>query len=335
MDVLVINQAQVRQLLSMERCIEVMQDTLCTLGRGDGVQPLRSATWLPDRRGLVGVMPAYLGGAVNAPGVKVITVFPGNHGGPYDAHQGAVLLFEGESGCLRAVLDATELTSIRTAAVSGVATRALARENAKTLGIFGSGVQARTHLQAMLAVRPIEKVWVWSRSPERARKFAASASARHGIDVVVPDGPQEAAAADIVCTTTSSNDPVLMGEWLSPGVHVNAVGACTPKARELDTRAILESKVFVDRMESALKEAGDLMIPLAAGDIDERHILGEVGDVLLGDGPGRTAASDQTMFKSLGIGVEDVAAAHYIYGRAIEEGLGTSLEFGGERIDAD
>lgn len=336
MEALVINQAEVRRLLPMDECIEVMQEALLTLAAGDGVQPLRMASWLPDRRGLIGVMPAYLGGKVSAPGVKIVTVFPGNHGGPLDAHQGAVLLFDGENGSLRAVMDGTEVTSVRTAAVSGVATRALAREDARQLAILGSGVQAWTHLAAMQTVRPIERVRVWSRTRANAEGFAARASKRFGLPVeAVSFGREAVAGADIICVATSASEPVLDGAWLPDGVHINAVGACTPKVRELDTSTVVLSRLFVDRRESTLAEAGDFLIAREEGAVGDEHILAELGEVLAGRHPGRGSDEERTLFKSVGIGVEDVAAAHHIYDKARAQGLGTTLEFGGERVDAD
>jgi ornithine cyclodeaminase len=276
-------------------------------------------------------MPAYLA-QPPALGVKAISVFPGNLGTEYDAHQGAVLLFDVAYGRLLAMMDATEITAIRTAAVSGVATRLLARAEAADLAIIGSGVQARTHLEAMLLVRPIRRVRVWSRTPEHARHFAEAASARHGITVEpAPTARDAVAAADLICVATSSPDPVLHGEWIAEGAHINAVGASQPSARELDTAAVVRSRLFVDRIESALNEAGDFLIPKREGAIGDDHIRGEIGDLLLGRVAGRTSPHEVTLFKSLGLAVEDLAAAHHIYMRAQESGAGTWVEFGGTR----
>jgi len=333
MDTLVIGHVDVRRLLPVADCIEVMADALAALARGEAMQPLRSAHRLPSGRGLLGVMPAYLG-PIDAPGIKVITVFPGNHGTELDAHQGAVLLFEGQRGQLVAIIDGTELTAIRTAAVSGVATRALARADAGDLALLGSGTQARTHLAAMAAVRPLRRVRVWSRDRARAAAFAGRAAAERACacEVEIAGSAREAVTgADLICTTTSARTPILEGAWLAAGAHVNAVGACVPSARELDGSAVARARLIVDRRESALNEAGDFLLARADGAIDDDHIAGELGDVLVGTAAGRRSDHDVTLFKSLGIGVEDVAAAHAVHQRAREQGAGIAIALGGGR----
>ena len=333
MKVLLVSQTEIAQLLRMPDCIDLMEDALKALATGDASMPLRQVVWLPDRRGVLAVMPS-LFSAREAMGVKVISVFPGNHGTPFDAHQGAVLLFETEHGQLLAIMDASEITAIRTAAVSGVATRLLARQNSSRLGILGSGVQARTHLEAMLAVRQISQAIVWSRNFDNAEKFAARASARHGIAVTAVKAAREAVQnADIVCTTTSSVDPVLEGSWLLPGTHINAAGAYGANARELDSQAVARSRLYVDRKESTLNESGDYLIPLKEGAIQPDHIRGELGEVLLNKVRGRENDAEITLFKSMGLAIEDLAAAHFIYRKAKETGRGQQIDFGGERHD--
>lgn len=331
MKVLIVSQSEVGRLLPMSACLEAMGEALAALARGEAVLPLRQAVRLPDGRGLLACMPAHAG-HLGALGLKAITVFPGNHGTELDSHQGAVLLFEAERGRLRAVIDATSVTAIRTAAVSGVATRLLAREDAGDLAILGTGVQARTHLEAMALVRPLRRVRVFSRDPGRMRAFAEQASRRHGIDVEATASAQEAVAgADIICTVTSSREPVLRGDWIAAGAHVNAVGASVPAARELDTAAVVRSRLFVDRRESAQNEAGDFLIPKREGALGDDHILAEIGDVLIGTAPGRGSGQEITLFKSLGLAVEDVASAHLIYANAEAAGAGTWVELGGAR----
>lgn len=331
MKVLIVNQAEVRQLLPMDECMDVMANALKTLARGDAILPLRPVLWLPERVGALGLMPSYLGD-IRALGLKVITIFPGNHGTQYDSHQGAVLLFETEHGQLLAIMDASEITAIRTAAVSGVATRLLARQDADDLAIVGSGVQAKTHLAAMIQARPIRRVRVWSRNREHAIQFAERESRRHGIPIEVADTAQAAVeGASIICTTTSAREPVVLGDWIAPGAHLNAVGSSVPSARELDTAAVVKARLFVDRRESALNEAGDFLIPKGEGVIGDEHILGEIGELLLGTVQGRSADDELTLFKSLGLGVEDLAAAQHVYDKAIAAGMGTSVELGGER----
>ena len=200
------------------------------------------------------------------------------------------------------------------------------------MALLGAGVQARTHLGAMHAVRSVRRVRVWSRDPERARAFAAGESRRSACPVeAVADARAAVSGADLICTTTSSREPVLLGDWIAPGAHINAVGACFAAWRELDTRAVVRSRLFVDLRESALHEAGDILIPRAEGAIGEDHIVGELGEALLGTVPGRRTPEEITLFKSLGIAVEDLAAAHAIYRTALERGAGTTLELGGRR----
>jgi ornithine cyclodeaminase len=218
--------------------------------------------------------------------------------------------------------------------VSGVATRLLSRENSRSLAILGSGVQARTHLAAMRAVRTITDVRVWSRSTDHAREFSDRESKRHGIPITVWANAEDAVRdADIICTTTGSRDPILEGKWISPGTHINAVGSSIAVARELDASAVKMSSLFVDRRESTLNEGGDFLIAKQEGAVDDSHILGEIGDVLTGQMQGRRSAEEITLFKSLGLAVEDVASANYIYQKALDTGKGTLIELGGERID--
>jgi ornithine cyclodeaminase len=274
------------------------------------------------------MMPAALP-AQSAMGVKVISVMPGNHGTPYDSHQGAVLLFETENGRLLAMIDASEITAIRTAAVSGVATKLLANATAGDLAILGSGVQAQSHLQAMHSVRPLRRVRIWSRNSANARAFVERQSKAIDLAIETMSSAQAAVeGADIICTTTASPDPVLLGEWIADGAHINAVGSSTPKTRELDDTAIIKASLFIDRRESIVNEAGVFLLPKAAGLIDDNHIRAELGEVLAGSATGRKSPQEITLFKSLGIGVEDLAAANYVYAQARQVGAGTWVEFG-------
>lgn len=328
MQVRILTQRDVYDLLPMAECMDVMADTLKTLARGNGVNPLRTMLRFPDATGLLGMMPAFLG-SPRSVGIKVVTVMPGNHGTEYDSHQGMVMLFEVEHGCPLALIDASSITAIRTAAVSGVATKLLARNDAKKLAILGSGVQARTHLEAMHQARKITEVRVWSRSESRARAFVEREATRYGSTMQVTVSAREAVAeADIICTTTSAREPVLAGAWISPGAHINAVGACLPAFRELDTEAVTGSRLFIDRRESTRSEAGDFLIPKSEGAIDENHILGEIGEILLGQVEGRRSSDEITLFKSLGLAVEDLGAAHHVYQKALKSGTGVSVDLG-------
>jgi ornithine cyclodeaminase/alanine dehydrogenase-like protein (mu-crystallin family) len=328
MKILIVNQQEVVRLLPMRACIAVMEQTLTALVRGDATLPLRSIMRLPGEGNILGMMPAYL--ASLAAGIKVTTVFPGNPEVGYESHQGVVLLFEAQNGCLLSISDGSAITAIRTSAVSAVATKLLARPEAGDLAILGSGTQAHGHLEAMLIARPIRRVRVWSRPYDHALRFAERASRRHGIAVDVAETAQQAVAgADIICTVTAAREPVLKGEWIAPGAHINAVGSSVRDTRELDTNAVVMSRLFVDRRESALNEAGDFLFPKQEGALDDNHIVGEIGEILAGRVRGRTAPDQITLFKSLGLAVEDVAAAHYIFMRAQEQELGTWVEFGG------
>ncbi|HTR77661.1 MAG TPA: hypothetical protein VMH39_06110 [Gemmatimonadaceae bacterium] len=328
---LVISQEDVVRLLSVGECIDLMAGALAAMARGESLLPLRTVVRLPQGVDAFAVMPAYVGGPA-ALGAKVITIFPGNHGTAFDSHQGAVLLFDTVNGSLEAVLDATPVTAIRTAAVSAVATRLLARPDADDLAILGSGVQARMHLEAIPAVRRIDRVRLWSRNRDHAQALARVAFEKLDRRVEVVDTAQDAVRdASIVCTTTSARSPILQGEWLAAGAHVNVVGASTADSRELDSHAVARARLFVDRRESALNEAGDILIPLQEGVITASHIRGEIGELLTGRAVGRQDAREITLFKSLGLAIEDMAAARYIVDRARATGAGSEIELGGHR----
>jgi len=329
MKVLLVNEVGVHELLPMDACVWLMRDALTALSRGDAVLPLRSKMFLPDQSGLLGLMPGYLGDPRSF-GLKVVAVMPGNHGTPYDSHQGVVMLFGVEHGEPLAILDASAITAIRTAAASAAATDVLARSDAGDLALLGSGVQARTHLAAMKTVRPLRRVRVWSRNRANAERFASKEAKAAGVPIEVAETAEAAVkGADLVCTTTSSREPVLQGAWLAAGAHVNAVGACFPNAREVDTEAVRRARLYTDCRESCLKEAGDFILPRNEGAIDDGHLVGEVGDVFLGRIPGRRSPNEITLYESLGVAVEDLAAAHAIHRRARETGAGTWLEWGG------
>jgi alanine dehydrogenase len=328
---LILTQSEVRSLLPMRRCMDLMKQAFKTLGRKQAVNPLRWCMEIPGDRGILGLMPGYMEDP-QVLGLKVIAVFPGNDGTDYDSHQGLVALFDVENGSPIAIMDASEITAIRTAAATGVATELLAREDAGKLALIGSGVQARTHLRAMLQAREISKVRVFSPNIANREAFAKRESERHAIEVEAVGSAREAVEdADIICTTTSASDPVLLGEWITPGTHLNAVGSSVPSDRELDTAAVAMARLYVDRRESALNEAGDFMLAKQEGAIDDSHIVGEIGELLLGEVDGRRNAEEVTLFKSLGLAVEDLAAAHHVYARAKQEGVGTEVDLGGMR----
>jgi ornithine cyclodeaminase/alanine dehydrogenase-like protein (mu-crystallin family) len=304
--VLVLSEREVEELLSLEECIDAMAAVLAALARGELFQPLRSVVRPPAAGGLLGLMPAHRGGADGAYVLKEVVVVPENPRRGLDAHQGAVLLHDGTTGELRAILNASAITATRTAAVSAVATRALARPDARTVAILGSGVQGQAHERALRVVLPDADIRVWS--PSRGGRAE---------DVV--------RGADVVCTCTSSSTPVLRREWLAPGAHVNAVGSSIPTARELDTETVAAAALFVDRRESALHESGDLLLAAADGAVGPEHIRAELGEVLVGAAPGRTDDEELTVFVSLGLAVEDLAAAELVVRKARERGAGTEV----------
>ncbi|HKV52375.1 MAG TPA: ornithine cyclodeaminase family protein [Gemmatimonadaceae bacterium] len=316
MSTIVVNGTRVRQFLPMRECIEAMERALRALARGGADVPLRPVVRVPGATGgALAAMPAYLDDPRTL-GVKAISVFAANEGTAHDSHQGAVLLFDPQHGALVAIMDAGAITAVRTAAVSGVATRLLARPEAGDLAMLGAGVQAHSHLEAMRAVRPVRRVRVWSRTHARAVEFARRYDAPD-LSVTAVMEPREAIdGADLVCTVTSSREPVLMGDWLAQGAHLNVVGASVATSREVDTTAILRSACFVDRRESAVREAGDLVIPIREGAVAESHIRAELGELLEGQKPGRLTPQEITLFKSVGLAVEDLGAADIVYRRA-------------------
>jgi ornithine cyclodeaminase len=273
-----------------------MRDALTSLSNRDVVMPLRTKVGLPDGSGLLGLMPGYLGNPESF-GLKVVSVMPRNHGTGYDSHQGVVMLFGVKHGEPLAIIDATAITAIRTAAASAAATDVLANKDAGDLALIGTGAQARTHLAAMKCVRDLRRVRVWSRNRANAERFAREEASRSNTKIEVADSAQEALRdADLICTTTASREPVVRGEWLSPGAHINAVGACFPQARELDTETVRRARLFTDSRESCLNEAGDFLLARAEGKIGDDHVLGEVGDVFSGRIPGRTSHEDITIY---------------------------------------
>jgi len=322
MSLLVLSEPEVRELLDMESCVEAMTEVLTSLARGELYQPLRSMVRPPDTDGLLGLMPAHRGGERAVYALKEIVVTPDNPTRGLDAHQGAVLLHDGVTGKLVAVLNASPITAIRTAAVSAVATRALARADTARVAILGAGVQARAHVDAMRAVLDDPEIRIWARRIEAAEELAADVGA-----IASPSPDAALFGAEVVCTTTSAREPVLEHRWLAPGAHVNAVGSSIPTARELDTETLRRGALFVDRRESALNEAGDYLIAAAEGAIGPEQIRAELGEVLAGLAPGRADEEEFTIFKSLGIAVEDLAAAELVVRRARERGVGTEVAF--------
>jgi ornithine cyclodeaminase len=324
---LIVSGVDVQRALPMSECIEAVARAMRALSSGGADVPLRTVMHLPGGRNFFGVMPGYLGDPRGV-GAKIITVYPDNAKRGLPSHLGLVVLFDAEIGFPLAVMDAAEITAIRTAAASAVATRALARKDASHLAILGTGEQAVTHLEAISKVRTLHLVRVWGRSIEKAECFAEAQGQRLSVRVEVSKTAEAAVkGADIVCTVTASPEPVLNGSWLARGAHVNLVGASRLNAREADDDVVTESRFFVDSRTSARSEAGELKHAMDAGLVNESHILGEIGDVLSGSVVGRTGDHDITVYKSLGVAAQDLAAAHVIYERAVRDGIGTRVPF--------
>ncbi len=320
MQVQLFNHDDVERLLPMRECIDVVEEALKALDRGDYTMPLRSFFAPPGAAGVMAWMPAHRSGEQAVFGMKVLTVIPDNPSRGLDGHQGAVLLMDGVTGQLRAVLDASAVTAIRTAAATAVATRQLARPDASVLAVLGTGVQARKHVEAIPLVRPIRRVLVAGRSPERAQEFVASLKVPPGLSVTAAASAQEAvAAADIVATCTTSVEPVFFASWLRPGLHVNAVGASRPPNHELEPALLPQVAVFTDRRESFEGEAAEWKLARERGLVGPDDLRGELGQVLNGRVAGRTSADEITVFRSLGLSVEDVAAAQHVLARASRE----------------
>ena len=322
--VLILSHADVLAALPPDECADAMAAVLAAHARGEAHMPLRSVVRFPGAEGFMGLMPAWRGGPNPVFALKSLCLMPGNPARGLDTHQGTVTLYDGEIGVPTAVLDASAVTGVRTAAVSAVATRLLAREDARILAILGAGVQARAHLQALARVRPFDEIRVYSPTANNA---AAVAAAGDGLATVARSAQEAVRGADVVVTATTSREPVLSRAWLGEGAHVNAVGASTPSARELDVDTVAASALFCDSRESLRNEAGEFLLALEQGAISgEDHVRGELGEVLAGAAPGRLDPSELTVFRSLGLAVEDLAAAEHAVAAARRLGIGIEVE---------
>lgn len=323
----IVNAAQVRRLLPMDRCITAAREAMVLTSSGQAVQPIRTKMDAPNGRGLLGMMP----GALKQPGrlgIKIVTVFPGNFGAGLSSHQGAMLLFDPDNGTPLAMLDAGAVTAIRTGAASGVATDVLANPGAATLGVYGYGEQAETHIEALHCVRPIERVLVWGRDAAKAAAFAERMSHETGLEVEArADAGALAAECELICTTTAAAEPFFKGEWLRPGLHLNVVGSSVPTTAEIDVATLTGSRVWADFRDSALALGGDIRRAIAAGVEADSFLVGEVGEVILGKVDGRRGPGDITLFKSLGMVSEDLTAAWAVYEAAEAENAGVVVDF--------
>jgi len=324
---LLLNRKDVVNLLNMADAISAVEEAFRELAAGRVDMPQRAAVHVPAHRGLHLSMPAWVGGG--GLGIKVVTVYPDN---PSKHHMptvlAIVLLNDAETGRPVALMDAGYMTAVRTGAVSGVATKYMARAGARTVGVFGAGVQAETQIEAVCAVRRIEAATVYDVDEGRAKDYASKMSARCSIAVRVASSARDAVEGqDVIVTASTAREPVFDGSWLVPGQHINAVGAHTSSTRELDTRTVVRSLFVADLPEACLVEAGELIIPIAEGAIGRDHIRAGLADVVSGATPGRETDADITLFKSVGLALQDVAVARLVYDRARSNGAGREFSF--------
>ena len=331
MTVLILSHDDVHAALAPDECERAMASVLAARARGAAYNPLRSTMVPSGASGFMGLMPAYGSGGEDANGepaaavfaLKALCLMPGNPARGLDTHQGTVTLFDGETGRPTAILDASAITGIRTAAVTAVATRTLARDDARVLAILGAGVQARAHLAALAAVRAWEDVRLYAPTAEHARALAGADDRLR----ITSTAREAVNGADVVVTATSSREPVFEHAWLAAGAHVDAVGASSPNAREIPVETVAAAALYCDSRESVRHEAGEFRLAMQQGAISgEEHIRAELGEVLAGSAPGRGDAGELTLFRSLGIGVEDLAAARVAVEQAHRRGVGTQVE---------
>ena len=320
-----LNADQVASLLSMDELIDAMKGALRRFSAGEVVQPVRTVLAAGDHE-LFGVMPALIRDPA-AMGVKLVTVFGGNAGFGLPTHLATICLMSPHTGALVAVMDGTRITEARTAAVSAVSARVLARDDCSVMAIIGSGVQARSHLVAMEHVFELSEIRVWSPTPDHQYAFITEMEAETQTKIIGSDSADRAVnGADVVVLATSSAEPVVQSEWVASGAHVVSIGACRPNQREMDPALVRRGRVFVDSRAAALVESGDVVMGINDGQFTSSHIAGELGEVLAGTVEGRRSAREITIFKSLGLAVEDLVAADMVYRRAIAQDLGEEIE---------
>jgi ornithine cyclodeaminase len=320
-----LNRSDVESLLDLDACREAMAEAMADLSSGRAIQPLRTVEVFHDGRDSALFMPAVL---TRPPvlGVKVVTIYPGNHAAGIASHHGAMLLFESEHGRPVAMLDGTSITAIRTAAVTALATELLARWDSRVAALIGTGVQAHSHIDALQRVRELEEIRVWSPQAVSRQRFLETVES--DVPVRAVDSAEEAVqGADIVCTLTSAGAPVVEAGWIAPGTHINTVGASTATTRELDTETVAAASFFVDSRDATLDECGELLIPMREGRLTADHIRAELGEIVAGTASGRRSADEITLFNSLGLAVQDLAAAHVVLERAEAAGAGPQIDW--------
>jgi len=326
---LLLSQKDVESILTIEDCLPAVETAFSELAAGKTIMPQRAVIPVSDHKGIFLAMPAYIGGEMDALGLKLVTVYPNN---PTEKSLptilGTLMLCDSSTGQAIAIMEAGYLTAVRTGAASGVATKYLAREDSKIGVIFGAGGQARKQLEAVQMVRPFEKVYVIDLNKNIRDQFAKEMGELLGFEAIPTDDVKSAVeSADIIITASSSPEPVFDGNWMKPGTHVNNIGSHSPAARELDTTCVKRSKFVADLKEANLAEAGDLLIPIKEGAITEDHVYASLGEIVIGKKKGRETEEEITVFKSCGLAIQDVSTAYAIYKAAVEKGAGTEFVF--------
>jgi alanine dehydrogenase len=320
-----LTEQQVHSLLPMSDLISAMESALAKFSAREVLQPVRTVLTVGPTKAYYGLMPAYIPSPASM-GAKLVTVFGENHKRGLPSHLATILLLDPETGALQAIMDGRYITEARTAAVSAVSTRFLANPDASTLAIIGSGVQARSHLEAYQHVRQLKQVRIWSPNARSRSQFVDDMSPTVNVPIIAADTAEAAVrGADLIVLVTSSPTPVIEDAWVSEGAHVVCVGACRPTQQEMPPQLVNRGHLYVDSSAAAVVEAGDIVLNIAAGLFDASHIRGEIGELVLGRVPGRSSSDEITIFKSLGMAVEDVVAADLVFRRASESGAGTEL----------
>jgi alanine dehydrogenase len=316
----------VRKALPMRQAVETIQKAFAQLSTGEADVPLRTGLPVPRHNGIALIMPGYLAGDDQL-AVKIVSVFNDNPAKGLPLIHAVVIVVDAETGVPAAIMDGTYLTALRTGAASGAATNLLARPDSLTAAIFGAGAQARTQLEAVHAVRPIQEAWVFDLDLQRARRYADEMSQVLSLEIHIASSPAEALQqADVICTATTSTSPVFNDADLKKGTHINAVGAYTPEMQEIPAETVQRSKVVIDHHQASMAEAGDLLIPLRQGLISKEHIYAELGEIAAGLKPGRQSPQEITFFKSVGVAVQDVAVANAVLQAARKMNLGTDFD---------
>jgi alanine dehydrogenase len=326
---LLLSREDVKNVLTMKDTIEIVEEAFRQFALGKVIMPQRTAIRIAEYHGLHLGMPAYIGGDLDALGLKVVTIYPDNPGKHNLATTlGTLLLNDPRTGAPLAVMDAGYLTAMRTGAVGGVAAKHLARGDAQKVGVFGAGVQAQTQLWAVCTVRDIKSAVVYDVNADSARAYAKEMGQRLNISITPVGDPRSAVeGTDVIITASSASEPVFDGHWLEPGQHINGIGSHSPGARELDTTTIVRSKIVPDSTAACLVEAGDLMLPIKEGAISEDHLHADLGEVVAGLKPGRENQEEITLFKSVGLAIQDVSTASFVYAKALEAKVGGEFTF--------